>query len=228
MNMNYFHLSTEALTWLVKSVLHISREDTYRFVAKHSLLMKFTELAEDYLLVFDKKIFSGKNHLVANADLLRDKLFKGIRNCLFGHTLLEGLETESDARDLYVLFEDHGLNMTRYTYGDESKHMDNLIADVEKPENRQKLENLHLLGAFELLKSAQRNFEKVYELHNVASTELKGKPSVTSLQEDTKTALHNFLYYVEVMSNIDAEWLPLHEKLKEAVDAASDLTVSAG
>lgn len=220
MRINYASLTTETLAELVKRVLGISRKEAYVLVLNHPLLVKLMSVADEYLLVFDKKTYSGQGELVAKADLLRDNLFNGMKNSLFGQTKMHGLTTQQDAIDLYAIFETHGLDLYRYSYGDESSHMDKLIEDLEKPENKYKISRVNLAEAYELMKSAQQNFELNFGEQTAANAELRSMESATSLQSRIVTALRNYLHYVEVMSSIDAGWTALYAELNETVKAA--------
>ena len=220
MRINYASFTTETLAELVKRVLGISAKEAYVLVLNHPLLVKLMSVADEYLLVFDKKTFSGKGQLVAKADLLRDNLFNGMKNSLSGQTQMHGLSTQQDAIDLYTIFETHGLDLYRYSYGDESSHMDKLIEDLEKQENKDKIDRVHLTEAYELMKSAHQNFELNFGEQTAANAELRSMESATSLQNKLVTALRNYLHYVEVMSSIDAGWTALYGELNETVKAA--------
>lgn len=219
--MNFASLTTETLAELVKRVLVISKKEAYVVVQNHPLLVKLVEVADEYLLVFDKKTYSGKGGLVAKADLLRDNLFSGIKSNLLGLTKMHGLSTQQDAIDLYAIFETHGLDLNRYSYGDQSSHMDKLIENLEKPENKVKIERLHLTEPYNLLKSAQQSFQQNFGEQVAANAELRGMESATSLFYNVVSALRNYLHYVEVMSSIDAIWTPLYNELNEVIKAAN-------
>jgi len=220
MRINYESLTTETLAELVKRVLGISKKEAYLMVLNHPMLVKLMAVADDYLIVFDKKTFSGKGELVAKADLLRDNLFNGMRNSLFGQTKMEGLATQQDSIDLYALFEAHGLDLSRYSYGDESSHMDKLIEELEMTANKAKIERVHLTDGYNLLKSAQVNFELNFGEQTVANAELRAMQSATSLQNKLIVALRNYLHYVEVMSSMDDSWITLYNELNETVKSA--------
>lgn len=227
MKINYASLTTETLAELVKRVVGISKKEAYVMVLNHPLLVKLMAVADDYLLVFDKKTFSGKGKLVAKADLLRDNLFNGMKNSLFGMTQMHGLTTQQDALDLYAIFDSHGLDLYRFSYGDESSHLDKLIEELEKPENKAKIENVHLAEAYNLMKSAQESFELNFGEQTAANAELRGMQSATSLQNTMITALRNYLHFVDVMSTIDADWMALNNELNETVKAAKNSNLEA-
>jgi len=222
MKINYASLTTETLAELVKRVLGISKKEAYVMVLNHPLLLKLMEVADAYLLVFDKKTFSGKGELVAKADLLRDNLFKGIRNSVFGLSQIHGLSTQQDAIDLYAIFMTHGLDLFGYSYGDQSIHMDKLIEDLEIPANKAKIDRLHLTEPYELMKSSQVSFELNFGEQTTANAQLRAMESATSLQNAMITALRNYLHYVDVMTAIDATWIPLNKELDEVVKAANN------
>ncbi len=222
MKINYSSLTTETLAELVKRVLGISKKEAYVMVLNHPLLVKLMEVADEYLIVFDKNTFSGKGALVAKADLLRDNLFKGMRNSVQGLSQIHGLATQQDALDLYAIFRSHGLDLFRYSYGDQSSHMDKLIEELEIPANKAKIERLHLSEVYELMKSAQQSFELNFSDQTVANAQLRAMESATSLQKKMITAVRNYLQFVEMMNDIDANWSPLYIELNEIVKAASN------
>lgn len=220
MRITYQKLTTDTLAELVKRVLGISKKEAYVMVLNHPLLVKLMAVADDYLLVFDKQSFSGKGKLVAKADLLRDNLFKGLKNSIFWASQMQGSTSQQDAIDLYAYFEIHGLELYRYNYGDESAHLDKLIEDLEKPENKAKIDRLHMTESYELMKSSQINFQQQFGDQTAANAELRGMESATSLQNAMQSALRNYLQYVEVMITVDDTWTPLYNELNEVVKAA--------
>ena len=227
MKMNVTGLKTDTLAELVKRVLQISKKDVYAMVKNHPLLLKMAECFEDYMDVFDKKTYSGKGELVLKADLLRDSCYLGIKDIVMGNMQIEGLSTRLDATDLYAIMVTHGVNLYRYTYGDESSHLEQLIADFEKPENTVRLAHLQLTEGFGLLKTAQQNFQVIFNEQSSANAELRGKESVSSLQANLTAALRTYLDYVDVMNSFDSSWTALSLELNEAVKAANNTKTSA-
>lgn len=222
MKMKLTGLSTDTLAELVKRVLSISQKEAYVMVQNHPLLVSLTDATAPYMDVFDKQTFSGKGQLVAKADLQRDNLYLGLKNIIMGIMQLDGLPTQQDAVDLYSVFNAHGLDLYRYSYGDESSHLEKLIEDLEKAENKAKLEQLHLTASFDLMKAAQQSFQLIFNEQTSANAELRGKESATSLQGNLISTLRNYLNYVDVMSTFDTAWSGLALELNEALKAAAN------
>lgn len=227
MKINYQKLSTDTLAELVKRVLGISKKEAYVMVLNHPLLVKLTAVADEYLVAFDRRTFSGKGELVAKADLLRDKLYTGMKNCLFGLAQMEGLAAQQNAIDLYAVLEVHGVDLVRYSYGDESSHLDKLIEELELGGNKVKIENLHLTEGYNLLKAGQMNFNLNFGDQTAANAELRGMQSATSLQNSMIDALRNYVHYVEVMNSVDPVWKSLYDELTEVIKAAANSKLSA-
>lgn len=222
MKINYQRLSTDTLAELVKRVLGISKKEAYVMVLNHPLLVKLMAVADEYLIVFDKRTFSGKGELVAKADLLRDNLFKGLKDCVFGLSQMPGLSTQQTAIDLSKIFEAHGIDLYHYSYGDESSHLDKLIEELEMPANKAKIALVHLTEGYDLLKASQMNFNLNFSDQTTANAELRRMKSASSLQESMINALRDYLHYVDVMSGFDPSWNTLETELNEAVKAANN------
>jgi len=222
MKMKLTGLSTDTLAELVKRVLAISQKEAYAMVQNHPLLISLNDAVGPYLDVFDKQTYSGKGQLVAKADLQRDNLFLGLKNIISSTMQLNGLPTQQDAADLFSIFNTHGLDLYRYSYGDESSHLEKLIENLEKAENKAKLERLHLIASFDLLKAAQQNFQTLFSEQTSANAELRGKESATSLQGNLISALRNYLNYVDATSTFDPAWAGLALELNEALKAAAN------
>ena len=225
MKISFVRLTTETLATLGKRVLAISANELSPEIQSHPLLQALAAANADYSAVFDKSTYSGKGNLVAEADVLRDNLYRGMRNSLFGLTKMNGLSTQHDAIDLYSFFEKHGLDLDHYSYGDQTSHMDKLIEDLEKPENKVKISNTHLTESYELMKSAQFNFEKLFSEQMGANAELRKQESASSIRQHLEIALRNYLNVVTAMRKVTG-WDDAYTKLNEAVKAARNSRIN--
>jgi hypothetical protein len=226
MRINFSRLTTDTLAELAKRVLGTSAKATYVVVLNHPLLLVLQSVFDKYFAVFDRKAYSGKGKLVGAADLLRDNYFKGILKSLLGLTQMEGLVAHQDALDLYDIFETHGLDLYRYSYGDQSTHMDKLIADLDKPENQIKLERVHLTEAYNLMKAAHQNFEVNFGDQTEANAQLHQMESASSLRGSLEVALRNYFNTVESMKDV-VGWQDLYGEINEHVKAAKNSSQSA-
>jgi len=221
MKISFVRLGIDSLGALAKRTIEISAKAAYTMVLNHPLLLVLISAYDDYFAVFDKKTYSGDGKMVANADLLRDNFFNGMRNSLLGLTKMNGLSTQQDAIDLYAIFETHGLDLSRYSYGDQTTHMDKLIEDLDKPVNAAKIERVHLTESYTLMKSAQHNFEKLFGSQMGNNAELRLLESATSLRGNLEVALRNYLSVVTAMNKMDG-WKNLYTELNEAAKAAQN------
>ena len=225
MKISFVRLTTETLATLGKRVLAISANELSPEIQSHPLLQALAAANADYSAVFDKSTYSGKGNLVAEADVLRDNLYRGMRNSLFGLTKMNGLSTQHDAIDLYSFFEKHGLDLDHYSYGDQTSHMDKLIEDMEKPENKVKISNTYLTESYELMKSSQFNFEKLFSEQMGANAELRKQESASSVRQHLEIALRNYLNVVTAMRKVTG-WDDAYTKLNEAVKAARNSRIN--
>lgn len=226
MKISLVRLGIDSLGALAKRVLEISAKAAYTVVLNHPLLLVLIKAYEDFFAVFDKKTYSGEGDMVATADLHRDDLFKGMRNSLHGLATMKGLSTQQDAIDLYAVFEVHGLDLYRYSYGDETTHFDKLIEDLDMPVNTAKIEHVHLTESYALMKSAHLDFVAIYNDQTSSNAQLRLKESATSLRGSLETALRNYLNVVTAMKDVDG-WKELYAELNEVVKAANN-SISQG
>ena len=221
MKISFVRLSIDSLGALAKRALEISAKAAYTVVLNHPLLLVLITAYNDFFAVFDKKTYSGDGLLVAKANLLRDDFFKGMKNSLSGLSKMKGLTTQQDAIDLYAVFETHGLDLYRYSYGDQTIHFDKLIEDLDKPANMAKIERVHLTEPYNLMKSAHTDFVSIIGEQTGANTELRLMESATSLRDNLETALRNYFNVVTAMKDVDG-WKELYVELNEAVKAAKN------
>ena len=171
--------------------------------------------------MIDKPTYSGKVKQVSAADLLRDNRFLGFKNTILGLIQLDGIAFHQDAVDLKAIIDLHGADLYRYTYDDESTHLNQLILDLEKPENITRLQHLNLTEAFTLLKTSQTDFIQLVGGQSEADSILRGMESASSLYKHMATSLRNYVNYVDAMSEIDSNWIGLSLELNEALKAAN-------
>lgn len=223
MKKNFWNLSVGVIANLATRVLEISVKPVYvNLVANLPFLQKLTEANTAYHLVIDKPAYSGKGKQVSAADLLRDNRFLGIRNTILGMIQLDGIAFHQDAVDLNTVIELHGTDLYRYTYDDESTHLNQLIQDLEKPENLMRLQRLNLTEAFTLLKASQTDFIQLVGGQSEADSILRGMESASSLYKNMATSLRNYVNYVDAMSEIDSTWIGLSLELNEALKATNN------
>lgn len=172
--------------------------------------------------MIDKPTYSGKVKQVSAADLLRDNRFLGFKNTILGLIQLDGIAFHQDAVDLKAIIDLHGADLYRYTYDDESTHLNQLILDLEKPENITRLQHLNLTEAFTLLKTSQTDFIQLVGGQSEADSILRGMESASSLYNHLVTSLRNYVNYVDAMTGIDSTWTALSLELNEALKAANN------
>jgi len=223
MNKNFWNLNVGVIANLATRVIEISVKPAYvKLVENLPFLQKLKEANTAYHSVIDKPTYSGKGKQVLEADLLRDSRFLGLKNALLGFIQLTGITYHQDAVDLNAVIELHGADLYRYTYDDESTHLNQLILDLEKPENTTRLQHLNLSEAFTLLKASQTEFIQLVSGQSEADSILRGMESASSLYKNLATYLRNYVNYVDALSEIDSTWTGLSLELSEALKAANN------
>lgn len=202
---------------MAERVLNTSEEEKYASIVKeHPILQVVKSEFKVYESVYVKDTYSGKGQSVAQADTERDEVFKGLKTYLKGYCNLPLLPKVDEAKAIYEIFEKHDLNLDKKSYSEESSLLQNLIKKLDTPENRQKLQNIHLLTSFDDLKAKQTAFEEIYAKQAQANAELRSVSSATSVRKALQNALKTYFGLVAVMKNI-APWNELYLDLTEVV-----------
>jgi len=221
MKIYFGHLSTKNLATLAQRVISISKALFHPVVKDHVLLTEVESAYNDFDAVYTKSTYSGKGPVVAEADARRDEPFEGVKLLLSGYAKISGCSFQQDAKDLYAIFESFGLDLDRYSYSEQTAQMVKLIEELDKPVNVSKIVRLNFTEPFEIMKSAQSAFEKVFGEQAKANAELRQMESATSLRKNLETALRNYLTIVTAMKDLDG-WKELYTELNEVVKAAKN------
>ena len=222
MKKNFWNLSVGVIANLAARVIETSMKPVYlNLVTNLPFLQRLTEANTTYHEVIDKPAYSGKGKQVLAADLLRDNRFLGLKNAILGMIQLDGIMYHQDAVDLNAVIELHGSDLYHYTYDDESTHLNQLILDLEKPENTLRLQRLNMIEAFTLLKASQTGFMQLVDGQSEANSILRGMESASSLYKNLATSLRNYVNYVDAMTDIDSSWTALSLELNQALKAAN-------
>jgi hypothetical protein len=224
MKITLTHLSTSNLNTLAERTITTSEKTEYVVVKDHPLLVILKTVQAKYFAVYGKQTFSGMGNDVVQADALRDASFSGIKGVLLGFSKVKGYEFQQEAKDLYAIFEQRGLDLDTYSYADETTEMDKLIVELDTPANLAKLAHMNLTVPFGLMKTAQTAFKAVYLSQVSANAQLRKMESATSLRNNLERALRNYLNVVEAMKSMDG-WTDLYLELSEIVRAARNNTV---
>lgn len=228
MKKNFWNLNVGTLANLVTRVLDTSGKASYaELVEGLMFLMKLKEANAVYHEVVDKPTYSGHGKAVADADLVRDNRFMGFKNLVLGYSQIDGFVNRQDAVELFTIINLHGADLYRYTYDEESTHLTQLIQDLEKPENVNRLQKLNLTEVFTLLKTSQMAFTQLVSSQSEANSQLRAMESASSLNKNLVVALSNYVNYVDTMSSIDNSWSGLALELNEAIKAASNSKTSS-
>jgi len=212
-------ISTKTLATLVKRIIDESALDSHEVVKGHKLLTALITAYADYDLVYAKPTYSGKGKLVADANTLRDEAFVGMKFCIYGHTKIRNNSLLNDAKDLYQIFKQQGLDINLSNYSGKTAQLTKLIEILEIPENAIKIANLHLMEIFGILKTAQSGFENLVLEQTNANAKLRMIGTASLSRADLEKALHNYLSLVTAMKQLDG-WDELYLALNEYVKSA--------
>ncbi len=218
MKMNFGRLSTKELAAFCQRTLTVSNEVAYAIVANHPLLVALQEYYDNYDVVYVKKTFSGKGILLLGADGKRDNFFGGLKDILVGYSKLSFSPLCQPAKDIYGIIEKYNIALDRFSYAEESAQLKKLLEEFELPENTAKIEQMQLTEIVTQLKTAQTEFEILFNEAAGENSELRLMESATSMRKNLETALHNYLNLIKAM-NSQPVWKELYAKLDEVAKA---------
>ena len=129
-----------------------------------------------------KNIYSGLGDPVAQADIVRDRLYRAFRRMLQGLTVFSDTARGQAARALLTIFEESG-DVNNLSYADQNIVMQTLLKRMDRPENTAHLNILGLLDEYTALKNAQMAFEKISAEQTDANSALRREIGRASCRE---------------------------------------------
>lgn len=219
MKANISRLKTTTLSALAERLVSASKSGKYSLaITENPLLIALETEYKAYKDLVNKQVYSGKGKEVAEADEARDKAFKAIKTYLKAFAGLTLLPHYSDAVALYEVFKQNDLNLDQKSYADQSVLLDKLISELDKPENKEKLNHLNLASAFADLKRKQEVFSGLISQQTEANTELRLIKSASTVRKDLERAIRDYLGFITAMKSqpdYQAPYTELNEVVKE-------------
>lgn len=216
MKITFNEIRNKELGALAQRVIKASQEGKYTVVKNLPLLLDVEKKYADYYKSYNKPTYSGKGKEVGKADAVRDQIFRKIRAFLKASKEQIITPNYAEAEALYKVFQSTGLGRNRHNYAEETALMKKLIEELEQPENAEKVISLNLTHAFEELKMAQNNFEKLYAEQAEANAELRATPNATTLRGELEKALRNYFNLLNAMRD-QPEWEMIYAEISELV-----------
>ena len=138
-----------------------------------------------------------------------------------GHARATASPYAKDAQELYAIIEKYGLDLNTYKNAEETAQLKKLLEELDSPVNKAKLARLLLTEVLTQLKTAQEDFEKLFNEIAGENAGLRLLDSASNMRKTLEVNLRSFLTLVTAM-NTQPGWRELHAKLDEAVKAASN------
>ena len=110
-------------------------------------------------------------------------------------------------------------------YSAQTAQMKKLIEELEKEDNTNKLDNLKLSSIFTQMKTAQTEFESLYQQQAEANAELRNLPSASSIRTNLEKALKNYYSLLSAMKDVD-DWKMIYADINELVKSAKNSTIN--
>jgi len=220
MTINLRKLSTKELAALCQRTITVSEETAFAVVTDHPLLNTLITIYTEYDAVYVKKTYSGKGVLLFDADGKRDSYFGGIKGVLRSYSKLPTSTNYQAATDLYEIFKRLGLGLDKYKYAEETAQMKKLLDELNLPQNKVKIEEMQLTSLVAQLKTAQDEFEQLFNEMAGENSELRMQESATSMRNRLEEALRNYMNVIKAMNSIPV-WKELYAKLDEVVKSVN-------
>lgn len=219
MNINFRKIRNKELAALAQRVIEASREGKYRVIENNELLLEIEKQYAEYYKSYNVPTYSGQGKEVLKADVTRKDIFRKIRAFLKGYKGMHIMPNHTDAKDLYELFQMIGLSKNTINYAERTALMKKLIEKLEKNENAEKIESLRLTQTYNELKTAHKQFEKLYAEQAEANAELRSIPTATAIRGKLEGALRNYFRLLEAMKALP-DWEMIYAEINELVKKA--------
>lgn len=215
----YSKLSTKVLGNLSNRTLEVVSPAYQSGVLQHNPIVEVLKAKnKEYQDVVIKNTYSGLGDPVAQADMLRDTLFRNLRRMLQGMAAFSHTSKGKAAEALLTVFEETG-DINNLSYADENMVIRTLIKRLDEPENMGHLSTAVAKDEYEALRLAQAAFEKVSAEQTDANSALRQKMSASSARRELEQALRNVFSLVSAMKDV-AGWEDLYHDLDELLKEA--------
>jgi type I site-specific restriction endonuclease len=213
-------LSTKNIATLAQRIIYSSKNNTYKVVENHPLLLELESQSEVYDKLFAKQTFSGKGVEVAEADSRRDEPFEQIKGMVRAHAAIPSLASSKAAVEVLDVIETYGIGLSKLSYAEETAQMGRLIVALDAGEMQANLTALNLLPTYGLMKQAQADFEALYATQLEVNAELRNLPSATSARKELEQAIRAYLDLLTAMRTVEG-WEMIYAEVNEIVKAAA-------
>lgn len=215
----YSKLSTKVLGNLSNRSLEVISPAYQSGVLQYNPIVEVLKAKnKDYQDVVIKNTYSGLGDPVAQADMLRDRMFRNLRRMLQGMAAFSHTSKGKAAEALLTVFEETG-DINNLSYADENIVIRTLIKRLDEPENMGHLSTAVAKDEYEALRLAQSAFEKMSAEQTDANSALRQKMSASSTRRELEQALRNVFSLVSAMKDV-AGWEDLYHDLDELLKEA--------
>lgn len=219
LRITFNRLSTKVLGNLAQRVLAVLSGHLEGVLKDNPLVSVLTKTNDKYQNVVIKKTYSELGEEVRNKDLRRDRFFYNFRRLLISLSVFTGTAKNADAEALLRVFDEVG-DITGLSYAAQNTVMGKLFQKLSTEERQAAITRLGLTEEYELLKSAQDDFETISGEQTNTNSSLRQIPSASESRQELKDALRNFFALVSAMHNEEA-WKDLYYDLDELIKEAN-------
>lgn len=168
----------------------------------------------------DKPSYNGQTQNLRTLNKTRIALFHSLKKQVEGQSQGVGLQNQEIAKEVYAIFPKYAKELTKSSLASKSATLNQLIRELSEVRWQTKLTTLHVTETFNLLKTAQQQFDDAYLLQNKENTKLSHQPSTSQYRKIFMKDLQRYLNLIDAMQHqpvwkeLYAETLRLYQSIK--------------
>ncbi|MDO5523199.1 MAG: DUF6261 family protein [Bacteroidia bacterium] len=218
MKTNFGIYSTKGLDTIGRNVVYATLQNSQEAAKTNVLFLEVENELNIYSPLVLKASTTGLSK-EENAAMQRvQKSYKRLKNMVDANAVFPDSEAGKAAAALQLIFKRVG-KLYRQKKGDMSASIENLLAELVKPEPATHIETLGLLPEAEALRAAKTAFDTIAAKRLDVKSELSQTQSASIARKKLEKALRNYLAFVTAMREVDG-WQDLYSDLNEVMKAA--------
>lgn len=218
LRINFSKLSTKVLGNLANRALAVLLPYLETLMKDNPLVTILKTKNDNYQEVVIKKTYSGLGDPVGEADLHRDRMFRGLRRALQGLAAFGDTDAGKAAVKLLDIFDEVG-DIDNLSYADQNIVMQKLVEHMDDAENQKLLAATNLTDPYIATKMSQTAFETISRQQTDANSLLRQTKSASASRKELENSLRNLFSVVSGMRTLP-EWKPLYHDLDQLIKEA--------
>ncbi len=218
MKTNLSIYSTKGLDTIGRNVVYATRQNAQEAAKTNVLFVNVESEMNAYSPLVLKAATTGMSKEENAAMELVQKNYKRLKKMVDGHAEFPDTDKGKAAVALQSVFKRAG-KLYRQKKGDLSASVENLLAELVKPELTAHIVALGIVPEAEALRAAKTAYDNVAGKRLDAKSDLRQTDSASIGRRKLEKALRNYLSFVTAMRGVEG-WQDLYSDLNEIMKAA--------